>query len=282
MKKLILALVVVAVVAGIVWAWKRSPSGANVRFADQPLDFARLEHELPLSIEERAALTPQRLAEYSQEQVDQIYARLTAGPIPDGAYDGDLFFPRGTDSETRLGEIIGGPVKSRLATLGVRKTEGLGRMLWKGKMFYRNERLLRNRIEDLAIIAPLTGGNAEGIQKQTVNGRDTYLLFPAKLYCGQSLLDGRRESVIIDYMFTDELPGYRENPDALGGRQGVRIRDEIRMVRPGFYIGRAYMNRIFGLNFTLYNADVARAGEQDFRAGRGSEDCWAGTQVARR
>ena len=25
------------------------------------------------------------------------------------------------------------------------------------------------------------------------------------------------------------------------------------MVRPGFYLGRAYLNRIFGLNFTLYN-----------------------------
>ena len=282
MKKLILALLVIAIAVGIGWWLKGSRSAASVRFASDPMDFARLEHDLPLTVEERAALTPERLAEYSQEQVDQIYARLTAGPIPDGAYDGDLFFPRGTDSETRLGEIIGGPVKSRLASLGVRKTEGLGRMLWKGKMFYRNERLLRNRIEDLAVIAPLTGGNAEGIQKQTVNGRDTYLLFPAKLYCGQSLLDGRRESVIIDYMFTDELPGYRENPDALGGRQGVRIRDEIRMVRPGFYIGRAYMNRIFGLNFTLYNADAARAGEQDFRAGRVSEDCWAGTQVARR
>ena len=48
------------------------------------------------------SVTPGRLAEYSQEQVDQIYGRLTAGPIPDGAYDGDLFFPRGTDSETRL------------------------------------------------------------------------------------------------------------------------------------------------------------------------------------
>ncbi len=70
-----------------------------------------------------------------------------------------------------------------------------------------------------------------------MNGRDTFLLFPAKLYCGQSLLDGRRESVIIDYAFTDELPGYREHPDSLGGRKGLRIRDEIRMVRPGFYLG---------------------------------------------
>lgn len=279
--KIIAALLVIGAIAGAAWWWNTSRR-VDVRFASEPLDFARLEHDYPLSIDELESLTPERLADYSQEQVDQIYGRLTAGPIPDGAYDGDLFFPRGTDSETRLGEIIGGHLKSRVATLGVRKTEGLGRMLWKGKVFYRGERLLRNRIEDLAALAPLTGGNTQGIQKISVNGRDAFLLFPARLYCGQSLLDGRRESVIIDYAFTDELPGYREHPDALGGRNGLRIRDEIRMVRPGFYLGRAYLNRIFGLNFTLHNAAAESTGQAEFRAGRVAQDCWTGAQVARR
>jgi hypothetical protein len=277
---IIAGVLIVGLAVGVVW-W-RNRSGPEVRFAGEPLDFARLEHQYPLSASERESLTPERLAGYSQEQVDQIYGRLTAGPIPDGPYDGDLFFPRGTDSETRLGEIIGGHLKSRIANLGVRKTEGLGRLLWKGKVFYRNERLLRNRIEDLAVLKPLTGGNTDGIEKLSVNGRDTYLLFPAKLYCGQSLLDGRRESIIIDYAFSDELPGYRDNPDALGGRNGFRIRDEIRMVRPGMYLGRAYLNRIFGVNFTLYNREAESAGAADFRAGRVAEDCWAGTQLARR
>jgi hypothetical protein len=273
----VLAVIAAVVLAG--WWWSR-PRGADVRFGSDGLDFARLEYEYPLSLEERESLTPAQLASASQEQVDQIYGRLTAGPIPDGAYDGDLFFPRGTDSETRLGEILTGPIRSRLANLGVRKTETLGRVLWKGKVFYRQERLLRNRIEDLSLLAPLTGGTVEGIDKLSVNGRETFLLFPARLYCGQSLLDGRRESIIIDYAFSDELPGYRETPDALGGRNGFRIRDEIRMVRPGFYLGRAYLNRIFALNFTLYNDDAAR-NVSDFRAGRISEDCFSGTQVAR-
>ena len=271
----IVALLATAAAVAAIWWWTQSRP-ADVRFGSAGLDFARLEHEYPLTADERASLTPARLAQYSQEQVDQIYGRLTAGPIPDGAYDGDLFFPRGTDSETRLGEILTGPLKSRLATLGVRKTEALGRMLWKGKVFYRRERLLRNRIEDLAALAPLTGGTTAGIEKISVNGRDAFLLFPARLYCGQSLLDGRRESIIIDYAFSDELPGYRENPDALGGRNGFAIRDEIRMVRPGFYLGRAYLNRIFGLNFTLYNVGVAD------RAENAAEDCFAGTQVVRR
>jgi hypothetical protein len=279
--KIVAVLVSIGLVAVAAWWWSQSRR-VDPRFASEQWDFARLDHEYPLSIDEREALTPARLAEYSQEQVDQIYGRLTAGPIPDGPYDGDLFFPRGTDSETRLGEIIGGHLKSRIASLGVRKTEGLGRMLWKGKMFYRDARLLRNRIEDLSVLAPLTGGNTQGIERTSVNGRETFLLFPARLYCGQSLLDGRRESVIIDYAFSDELPGYREMPDGLGGRNGLRIRDEIRMVRPGFYLGRAYLNRIFGLNFTLYQADTADAGVADFRAGRVTEDCWTGSQVARR
>jgi hypothetical protein len=277
--KVIVLILIVVVAGGLAWWWSRAQR-VDVQFANNGTDFARLEHEFPLSTRERESLTPERLASYSQEEVDQIYGRLTAGPIPDGVYDGDLFFPRGTDSETRLGEIVAGHLQARIANLGVRKTESLGRLLWKGKVFYRDQRLLRNRIEDLAALAPITGGNTNGIEKLTVNGRDTFLLFPARLYCGQSLLDGRRESVIIDYAFTDELPGYRESPDALGGRNGLRIRDEIRMVRPGLYLGRAYMKGVFGLNFTLINRDAEAAGQADFRAGRVTEDCWDGRQAA--
>ncbi|HTN50342.1 MAG TPA: hypothetical protein VMK32_13015, partial [Burkholderiaceae bacterium] len=49
-------------------------------------DFARVEHEFPLARVDLAKLTPAMLKEYDQEQIDQIYARLTAGPIPDGPY----------------------------------------------------------------------------------------------------------------------------------------------------------------------------------------------------
>jgi hypothetical protein len=272
-----------AIALAVLLVYRLMPGRAPaVRFAPDGTDFARVEHELPLSIAELESLTPARLASFSQEQVDQIYGRLTAGPIPDGAYEGNLFFPRGADGDTRLSEIVGGNLKARLASMGVRRTESLGRALWKGKVFYREQRLLRNRIEDTALLAPLAGGTTAGIEKISVGGRDAFLLFPARLYCGQSLLDGRRESVIIDYAFTDELPGYREQPDALAGRNGLRVRDEIRMVRPGFYLGRAYMNRIFALNFTLQNAEAEEAGRQALRAGAVPQDCFAGTQVARR
>lgn len=279
-RKLLLAVAVLAIIAMVVLLVRRQPP--EIRFASTAMDFARLEHEMPLSTSELESITPERLAGFSQEQVDQIYGRLAAGPIPDGPYDGNLFFPRGTDGDTRLSEILGGRMKGRLAQLGVRRTESLGRALWKGKVFYNRDRLLRNRIEDLALLAPLTGGSTQGIEKISVDGRDAFLLFPARLYCGQSLLDGRRESVIIDYAFSDELPGYREQPDALAGRNGLRVRDEIRMVRPGFYLGRAYLNRIFALNFTLTNADAAAAGLPAFRAGTMQQDCFTGAQVARR
>jgi hypothetical protein len=95
------------------------------------------------------------------------------------------------------------------------------------------------------------------------------------------MLDSRKESVIIDYAFTDEIEGYHEIPDKLGGREGLLIRDEIRMVRPGFYLGRAYMLGSFLLNFTVYNDDAAKAGSDEFaKTGRpASEDCWTGPQA---
>ena len=51
------------------------------------------------------------------------------------------------------------------------------------------------------------------------------------------------------------------------------------MVRPGFYLGRAYLGKIFLLNFTLYNKEVAsRDGDAFVKTGRVKEDCWPGTQ----
>ncbi|MCP5417108.1 MAG: hypothetical protein H6965_08455 [Chromatiaceae bacterium] len=260
----------------------------EIRFMDYAGDygskpfFARVEHNLPLTagVEERrqlALVTPKYLAGLDQEKVDQIYARLTAGPIPDGPFDGDLFFPEGSSGKLRAAEIVSG-LKSLAIRFKAKKLEIIGSVLWKGKVFYRDEMLLRNRIEDLALLAPLID-DMLSVPKIEVNGRDSWLLFPARLYCGQSLLDGRRESVIIDYAFTDELPGYREKPDFLAGRRGFQVRDEIRMIRPGFYLGRAYLGHTFVLNFTLYN-DAIASKELDrwIETGRTSEDCWVGSQ----
>lgn len=248
------------------------------RYHDK-IDFARLEHESPLTPADLMKITPDNLKGATQEQVDQIYARLTAGPIPDGVYDGQMFFPKGSSERARLAEIVGGGIKGFFVDRKAATLEHIGEFIWKGKVFYRSEEVLRNRIEDLRILKPIVGPNVEKIQKLDVDGKDAWLLFPAKLYCGQSLLDGRRESVIIDYAFTDDLAGYREMPDVLAGREGLEIRDEIRMVRPGFYLGRAYIKKVFALNFTLYNKAVADKESPSFvSAGTVTEDCWVGNQ----
>jgi len=249
-----------------------APYGEN--YAAKP-DLAQVEYQHPIPLTELAKVTPEYLTTLDQEQLDQIYARLTAGPIPDGPFDGQVVFPRGSTGKIRAAEIVGG-LKGLAVNIKGKKLEIMAEQLWKGKVFYRKERILRNRIQDLALLRPIIGPG--DIPKIEVDGKDAWLLFPAKLYCGQSLIDSRRESVIIDYAFTDDLPGYRENPDFLAGRRGLRVRDEIRMVRPGLYLGRAYMDHVFVLNFTLYNKNLAKAGKGEFLAGQVTEDCWSGTQ----
>jgi len=243
-------------------------------YASKP-DFAQVEYEHPIPLAELAKVTPKYLAGLGQEELDQLYARLSSGPIPDGPFDGEIVFPRGSSGKLRAAEIIGG-----LEGLGVnfkgKMLETAGETLWKGKVFYRAEKVLRNRIQDLAVLRPVIGPG--DIPKIDVDGRDAWLLFPAKLYCGQSLIDSRRESIIIDYAFSDEIRGYREKPDFLAGRRGLKVRDEIRMVRPGLYLGRAYMDHAFILNFVLYNKDVDKAGRAAFETGQVRDDCWPGTQ----
>lgn len=240
-------------------------------------DFAQLEYQYPLSVEDLARITPENLAVLDQERLDQIYARLSAGPIPDGAFEGGIILTSGESGKLRAGEIVGGLAGYVLHLKGV-AVDKVGESLWQGKVFYRDERVLRNRIEDLKSFEVL--GLVEGEpQKIKVGRKDAWLLFPAKLYCGQSLIDSRRESIIIDYAFTDEIDGYQEKPDFLAGRRGLKVRDEIRMIRPGFYLGRAYMDRVFVLNFTLYNKEIAeRDGPAFMKAGTTAEDCWGGTQ----
>jgi hypothetical protein len=243
-------------------------------YASKP-DFAQVEYEYPIALKELVKVTPKYLAGLNQEELDQLYARLGSGPIPDGPFDGEIVFPRGSSGKLRAAEIIGG-----LKGLGVnfkgKMLETAGEALWKGKVFYRKKKILRNRIEDLAVLRPVVGPG--DIPKIDVDGKDAWLLFPAKLYCGQSLIDSRRESIIIDYAFTDDIPGYREKPDFLAGRRGLKVRDEIRMVRPGLYLGRAYMDHAFILNFVLYNKDLDKAGRAEFESGQIKDECWSGTQ----
>ena len=274
-------LIALATITLLVACAKQEPPTIN--FAPYSKDYqskmslAQVDYKYPIAPAELAKITPDYLAKLDQEQLDQIYARLPAGPIPDGAFDGRILLPRGESGKFRLSEIVGGFTGMGLHLKGL-LIEDIGEALWRGKVFFRDERVLRNRIDDLSILKKI--GLVEGEpKKMTYGGKETWLLFPAKLYCGQSLLDARRE-IIIDYFFTDEIPGYQENPDYLAGRRGLKVRDEIRMIRPGLYLGRAYLDRAFALNFTLYDkATDEKSTEAFVKTGTVQQDCWPGTQV---
>ncbi len=233
-----------------------SPALPPIRFAPDGTDRDQVRRDFPLTDAERNALTPDTMRRLSQAQVDQIYVRLSSGPIPDGPFRGDLFFPRDADGHATLSEVAG-PLPGPQTHLGALKAESLGRMFWRGKVFFKSQGILRNRIEDLLILKPLIGDTST-IQRLTFDGQTTWLLFPAILSCGESRFDPAVKSTVIDYSRGSEVEGYREIPDKLAGPDALNIRDEVRMIRPGFFLGRAYFGARFGLNFTLLDPAVTR------------------------
>ena len=244
-----------AVAAAFVLAGCASTPPPRIQFAPPGTDVAKLRSDFPLTDAERAALTPESIRRLTQAEVDQIYQRLDSGPIPDGPFRGDLFFPRGSKSDIRLGELSGVP-RDTLAELAVVRLETLGKALWRGKVFFRSQGVLRNRIEELSILKAFVR-DWESIPKLTFDGATTWLLFPAKLSCGDSRFDPAHKSIVIDYSKGSTVEGYREVPDALAGPDRLDIFDEVRLIRPGFYLGRAYFRGAFGLNFTLIDPAVA-------------------------
>lgn len=286
-------LVLVAVMASglaLAQAPAARPANPNIPFGPKGMDFAEVDYQMPLTAAMRAALTPDSLEDKelfgTQEKFDQLYARLSAGPIPDGAYYGKILIA----PDSSLGQLKHIMEGLGYPTVPLEKLKEIGEALWKGKHFYKEAGVLRNlmSVTNHALLSrivvvpfeqhvPKVLPNPADIIRELniteVDGKRYWELFPAKLHCGQSLLDSRRESVIIDYAFTDELPRYHRIPDALAGRNGLRIRDEIRMVRPGFYLGRAYMDGAFALNFALYNERAATA------VGPVNEECFTGTQL---
>lgn len=242
----------------------------QLRFAPAGTDVARVRSEFALTNEERQTLTQDNIKTLTQDQVDQIYVRLSSGRIPDGPFRGDLFFPRGANGRAQIRDLPT-PAPTLLSHVATLRAERLGRAFWRGKVFFRSQGILRNRIEDIAVLKPIIR-DAESIPKLTFDGRTTWLLFPARLSCGESRLDPSRRSVVIDYAEGPKIEGYREVPDKLAGPEGLNIRDEVRIVRPGFYLGRAYFGERFALNFTLLDPAQATAPA----AANVNEDCDAG------
>jgi hypothetical protein len=262
-------------------------------------DQALLQNSLPLTPAERNAISPKDIEKMTQEEIDQLYIRLESGPIVAGSYNGNIVMNAEMVSAVR-GEIyrkIAGDhphLAEFISKMCAPKDPVvcIGEYIWKGKRIYpmnqEGEVMLRNAI-DSKVAAGLHGalapvgesvtagwnsvldrlgwGDEKSSPKEEFTDAEgktsTYsMLFPAHVYCGQSLFDHRRESIIIDYSWGIDFGRFVKNIDILAGTGYLSIRDEVRMIRPGLYLGRAYTNKIFLLNFVLNNRDpnVAKAG----------------------
>ena len=251
---------IAAVIIGLYLVLRRKPkpTAPAISFGptgDGALEPDELERLHPLSDADRQALTQENIEAFDQGYVDQIYQRCEAGPIPDGPFHGSFFFAEGGNFRN-VAEVLGG-VRGKILSLKLDKLTDIGEMLWQGKVFYRDAGELRNIIDKEEVVGALFGVDLDRMRREEVFGDRVALLFPAKLYSGDSQFDPRRPSVIIDYAETASIDGFIPEIDTLGGKDGLMIRDEIRMIRPGFYLGRAYFGTLFGLNFTLFNADAA-------------------------
>jgi hypothetical protein len=149
--------------------------------------------------------------------------------------------------------------------------ETFAERIWSGKFYDRDRMFLKNRI------------NLDGISWNAAptSLTDARMKFPAKLYCGQSLFDARRESIVIDYYYgvEDRPAGISTDPaiDWLAGPKGFQIRDEVRMVKPGLLLGRAYLKGVFGLYFVLeYHKGTGKDPSWDEK-----DACWLGHQRQR-
>jgi hypothetical protein len=116
------------------------------------------------------------------------------------------------------GEIPNGPAQgTAIIAPGTRYSENIAQVInhfgWQGKVFDAQKGLLKNRILAFGLEAIV-----------------------AKVYKTESWLDGK-ECIVLDYSDTSLLAHY--------------IRDEIRLIGPGFYLGKVYWGKKRLIDFCL-------------------------------
>jgi hypothetical protein len=134
------------------------------------------------------------LKSMNQAELDDLFVRSPAGPIPAGQAEGTVLFAPGSPIED---------LAARVAHA----------MFWKGKIFDPASGELHNRIlpEGIPAIA-------------------------ARVYRAPSWIDGR-DCIVLDYSQTSIVAHH--------------VRDEIREVAPGLYLGVVFWDRRKILNFAL-------------------------------
>jgi hypothetical protein len=135
-----------------------------------------------------------QLSGMSPDELDTLFRRSDAGEIPDGEAEGTVLLAPGTKLE--------GPAEKLIHLL-----------IWKGKVFDREQGELRNEILPFGVKA-----------------------VRAKVYKEPSWFD-QKETIVLDYSHTSLVAHW--------------IRDEIREVAPGVYLGLVYWQRDRVLHFAL-------------------------------
>jgi hypothetical protein len=135
-----------------------------------------------------------RLLEMSEHELDELFSRSPAGPVPDGEYDGTAI----AAPDTEFAEVA-----AKLAHL----------LAWRGKVFDAERGVLRNRVTPFDLHAIV-----------------------ATVYRGESWFD-QKECIVLDYSETSLIAHW--------------IRDEIREVADGLYLGLVFWQRTRILYFAL-------------------------------
>jgi hypothetical protein len=136
----------------------------------------------------------QQLLEMSESELDALFRRSDAGPIPGGEARGTVLVESGTE--------LSGPAAKLVHFLA-----------WQGKVFDPDKGELRNEILPFGIKA-----------------------VRAAVYKDSSWFD-QKETIVLDYSKTSLIAHW--------------IRDEIREVSPGVYLGLVYWEHDRVLHFAL-------------------------------
>jgi hypothetical protein len=228
----------------------------------------------PAWLESTAPLTPPMRQALSPEELDQIYIRLNSGSIVPGSYRGSAIMKGATATAAKnliLKKLRGVQLIGKAFCGQKDPFECFMEIAWKGKRIYApesstGEYALRNAVSKVtalgikATLMPMKDQlNPENWLLKTLKPFDgdlKYMLFPAHLFCGQSNIDHRKESIVADYAWGSDFKPFIEGIDELFGRNLLNLREEFRMVRPGLYLGRAYAQKIFLFNFVLFNPEA--------------------------
>lgn len=234
-------------------------------------DFAEVERLAPLNLETLKDIRPNDLRALSMEQFNQLYARLSSGPMPLGDYRGYVMQKPPIYNAIKKRVLKQVMLFSQVATLAKQVCQKeaedcLFEFIWKGKRFWPKDE--QDQIMSKTLVNPASAGFkntrvpdflrfnfldkaldfTEGVIDKT-----SLTFFPMHTYCGISQVDTRRESIIADAGFGDDfgLPSYVGLRDEVVTRKGLSITEEYRQLRPGLYIGKVYTNKLFLFNVVL-------------------------------